>query len=138
MRTMAIDVGNRRIGVASSDRLGLIAKPLTIIRRKSEAVDIEAVKALINEQGASLLLIGLPYSLDGTIGPQAKLVQHFASRLEKELPVPVRMRDERFSTKTVAEQRAESGASKKKRETADDAEAAAVILQEYLNESKPS
>jgi putative Holliday junction resolvase len=138
MRIMALDIGDRRIGVAVSDPLGLIARPLAIIRRRGEAADAEAVKKLVDENEISLLVVGLPYSLNGSIGPQAKLVQQFAFRLEKEVPVPVLMKDERFSTKTVAEHRKESGAGRKKRRELDDAEASAVILQDYLNELKPS
>jgi putative holliday junction resolvase len=134
VRILALDVGDRRIGVAVSDPTGLLARPLSIISRKDAASDVRAVCRLVSEQKAGKLIIGLPLSLDGHIGPQAEKIQEFAAKLRTLLDVPLEMRDERFSTAAVKEQRLDSGVKKKKRRAPDDAEAAAVILQGYLNE----
>ncbi len=135
MRILALDIGDRRIGVAVSDPTGLLARPLTIISRKGDASDIQAIAGLINENEAGKLIIGLPLSLDGAIGPQAAKVKGFADKLSSALTIPLEFRDERFSTASVKEQRAEVGAKRKKRLAPDDAEAAAVILQGYLDEN---
>jgi len=136
MRILALDVGDRRIGAAVSDPTGLLARPLKIIPRKDEAADVANIQKLINEQNAGRVIVGMPLSLDGSVGPQAEKVQAFADKLRPSLTVPLELRDERFSTATVRERRLESGASKKKRHAPDDAAAAAVILQSYLDERR--
>lgn len=134
MRILALDVGDRRIGAAVSDPTGLLARPLTIIARRGTAADIEAVCKLAEEHKAAKVIVGLPLSLDGRVGPQAERVKDFAGKLGTSLSIPLELRDERFSTATVKEQRLESGRKMKKRRAPDDAEAAAVILQSYLDE----
>jgi putative holliday junction resolvase len=136
MRILALDVGDRRIGVAVSDPTGLLARPLSIISRKDAATDMRAVCRLVSEQEAGRVVIGLPLSLDGHVGPQAEKVQEFAAKLRTLLDIPLEWRDERFSTAAVKEQRLNPGAKKKKRRAPDDAEAAAVILQGYLDEKR--
>jgi len=136
MRILALDVGDKRIGVAVSDPTGLLARPLTIIPRKGEAADIEAIQKLAGEQGAVRVVVGLPLSLDGRIGPQAEKVQALVDKLRLSLAIPLELKDERFSTASVRERRLESGLSKKKRRAPDDADAAAIILQEYLDECR--
>ncbi len=138
MRTLALDVGDRRIGVAVSDPTGLIARPLAIITRKNEPSDIQAVTELAREYGAGQIIVGLPLSLDGRLGLQAEKVRLFASALAAALVIPIELRDERFSTITAREHRLESGAGKKKRRAPDDDAAAAVILQNYLDEMRSS
>jgi putative Holliday junction resolvase len=137
MRIVALDVGDRRIGVAVSDATGLLARPLGIISRKTDNVDLDAVVKIVSEQGVGLVIVGLPLSLDGGAGPQAEKVLDFAGKLKPLLAVPLEMRDERFSTADAREFRLSSGASKKKRRAHDDDAAAAVILQSYLDEARP-
>ena len=122
MRILALDVGDRRIGAAVSDLTGLLARPLSIISRKDAASDMRAVCRLVSEQEAGKVIIGLPLSLDGHVGPQAEKVQEFAAKLRTLVDIPIEMRDERFSTAAVREQRLDSGAKKKKRRAPDDAE----------------
>ena len=136
MRILALDIGDRRIGVAVSDPTGLLARPLTIIARKDIASDVQTVCRLIGEHSAGKIIIGLPLSLDGRAGPQAEKVQDFVEELKPSLNIPLEMRDERFSTAAVREQRLESGTKKKKRRAPDDDAAAAVILQGYLDEQR--
>src|SRR5512138_3225232 len=136
MRILSLDVGDRRIGVAVSDPTGLLARPLTIIARKGVEADLEAIRKIVSEQDTGKVIVGLPLSLDGRVGEQAAKVQEFVERLKASLTVPLELCDERFSTATVKEQRAEVGARKKKRRAPDDAEAAAVILESYLDENR--
>ena len=138
MRLLALDIGDRRIGVAVSDPTGLLARPLTVISRKGIDCDVNAILQLVNEQSAGKIIVGLPLSLNGSVGPQAVKVKDFAEKLSTSLAIPIELRDERFSTASVKEQRTLAGAKKKKRRAPDDAEAAAVILQGYLDESHSS
>jgi putative pre-16S rRNA nuclease len=137
MRIMALDVGDSRIGVAVSDPTELLAKPLTIIKRLNLASDIQVISRLTKENEAGRLVVGLPISLEGGEGQQAGKVRAFAAELGKVLVLPTEMVDERFSTVQAKEYMRESGKKKKGREKQhDDAVAAAVILQNYLDERR--
>ncbi|MBM3944034.1 MAG: Holliday junction resolvase RuvX [SAR202 cluster bacterium] len=133
---MALDVGERRIGVALSDPLLLLASPLTAITRKSLSSDIEAVLRLASEHEATIIIVGLPISLSGKHGPQAKVTKEFAKALEAQSPVPVKMFDERFSTFEAEQRLRDSGAKPSKDRGRVDAAAAAVILQGYLDKRR--
>jgi putative Holliday junction resolvase len=130
MRVLALDVGERRIGVAVSDPTGLLATPHGVIHRRSKAQDFAAVARMVAELGAERVVVGLPLSLNGDVGPQARRVMRYAQALAQALSVPVELYDERYSTVTADELLAEGG--RKRRRTPIDAAAAAVILQEYL------
>ncbi len=130
MRVLALDVGEKRIGVAVSDPTGMLATPHGVIYRRSKAQDFAAVARLVTELGAERVVVGLPLSLSGDVGPQARRVMRYAQALARALPVPVELYDERYSTVTADELLAEGG--RKRRRTPIDAAAAAVILQEYL------
>jgi putative Holliday junction resolvase len=133
MRVLALDVGERRVGVAVSDPTGTLATPHGVIHRRSKAQDFAAVARLVTELGAERVVVGLPLSLSGDVGPQARRVMRYAQALARALPVPVELYDERYSTVTADELLAEGG--RKRRRTPIDAAAAAVILQEYLADS---
>lgn len=130
---MALDVGGRRIGVAVSDPLNVIARALTVVQRKTDESAIAQIKRLIDGQNVSQLVIGFPRSLSGDIGPQAKAVEAFAERLEAAIGVPIEMWDERLSTVTAARLLRERGQSAREQKETIDATAAAVILQDYLD-----
>jgi putative Holliday junction resolvase len=134
MRVLALDVGERRIGVAVSDPTGMLATPHGVIRRRSKAEDFAAVARMVAELGAEKVVVGLPLSLNGDVGPQARRVMRYAQALARALSVPVELYDERYSTVTADELLAEGG--RKRRRTPIDAAAAAVILQEYLGNIK--
>jgi len=129
MRILALDVGERRIGVAVSDPSGTLATPHSVIRRRSKAEDFAAVARLVAELKAERVVVGLPLSLNGTIGPQARRVVRYARSLAQTLTVPVELHDERYSTATAEELLAER---RGRRRVPIDAAAAAVILQDYL------
>lgn len=130
---MSLDVGERRIGVAVSDPLGVIARGLTVVKRDTDESAISQIKALIDEQDVGRLIVGFPRSLSGDVGPQAQAVAAFARQLEAALDVPLEMWDERLSTVTAARVLTERGQSTREQKKTIDAVAAAVILQDYLD-----
>jgi putative Holliday junction resolvase len=135
-RALALDVGDRRIGVAISDPTGLIARPLTTLERGSRDQDFAAIASVAAELEAELVVVGRPISLDGTEGPQARKVTRYAEALARRLAVPVVFWDERYSTMEAQEilRRNRPGAQREARTSGElDAVAAAVILQRYLD-----
>jgi len=136
MRSLGLDIGDRRIGVALSDPEGILASPLTIINRTDESQDIEAIIDIINQRQVSRIVVGLPRSMNGSLGKQAEKVKAFAQKLGECIEIPVEYRDERLTT-VLAERLAQVVKTKKTREKAGhDAQAAAIILQDYLDEGR--
>jgi putative Holliday junction resolvase len=138
-RVIGLDVGDKWVGVALSDPMGVIARPLTILERCDEITDAEAVVRLVGEHDAARVVIGLPRLLNGVVGTQAERVQYFARRLASLTDVPVIFQDERFSTASAKDimksnRRYRKGFYSRER---DDAVAAAVILQDWLDENRP-
>ena len=134
MRVLALDVGERRIGVALSDPTGTIASPLKILHRVAERKDLEAIAGLVAERSVERVVVGLPRTLRGEVGPQAQRVMRFGQHLAEAIEVPVVYWDERHST-ADAEQIVRARAPRRRRtgrEPLDDV-AAAVILQSYLD-----
>lgn len=132
-RILGLDVGDRRIGIALSDALGLTAQPLTVLERRSAAADLNTICALVESHDVRLIVIGLPLTLRGEQGIQADKVTAFVRGLERRLSVPVRLVDERMTT--VQGQRAlrEMGASHRKQKPVIDQVAAQLILQQFLD-----
>ena len=95
---LALDVGDRRIGVAACDPTGTLASPVTTIERSDEASDIEAVLALASERGAAEIVVGMPLSMSGARGPQARKVEAFTRALASVASFPVNVIDERLSS----------------------------------------
>jgi len=136
VRVLALDVGERRIGVAISDPTGTVARPLCTLRRSSRAEDFAAIQRLIDEHAVDKVVIGLPLTLRGEEGPQARRIERYAEALMEALSVPVEMWDERYTTAVAEEilRRADRRKRKRRRESPDvDAVAAAVILQGFLD-----
>ena len=139
MKLLALDVGDRRVGVAVSDEGALIATPLTVIRRSSKVEDFAKIARLVREQGAKSLVIGHPLNADGSAGPQARRVERYAAAMSEALrleglSVPMIMWDEHGSTQRAQALMISAGRSAKDRRQRIDAAAAAVILQDYLDE----
>ena len=128
---MGLDVGDKRIGGALSDPYGILASPLTIISRQNEAVDIESIIHIVSQNQVGLIIVGLPRSMNGSLNKQAENVKAFTQNLGKQSRVPIELRDERLST--VSARRLMQDA-RNKRARHDDAIAAAIILQGYLDE----
>jgi len=133
---VGLDIGDKRIGVALSDPDGILASPFTIIHCSDETADIEAIVNIVRQNQVKQLIVGLPRSMNGSLGMQAEKVEAFTRKLCKHTEVPVEFRDERLST-VSARRLMQANTSKKKRQKAqDDAIAAAIILQGYLDESR--
>lgn len=130
---LGLDVGKKRVGVAGCDGTGLIATGLTTIYRTSWVEDIRQLKDIINEREVKILVVGLPYTLDGSIGFQAKQVQKFADKTGKILQLPIEYVDERL---TSVEAEAQLKTQKKfstRDKGAVDRYAATIILQQWLD-----
>jgi putative Holliday junction resolvase len=130
---LGLDFGVKRIGVAGCDRTGLIATGITTIERTSFDQDVLQLRELVHERQVEILVMGLPYSMDGSLGFQARQVQKFTTRLSKALKLPVEYVDERL-TSFQAEQLLKSEKRSLSRHKAlIDRKAAALILQQWLD-----
>jgi putative Holliday junction resolvase len=132
-RLLALDVGDRRIGVAVSDELGMTAQGVSTIHRRSWAADLAEIARLADHWDAVGIVVGLPLTLAGTVGPRTRIVQDFISRLERVVRVPITTWDERFSTATVERVLIDADVSRAKRKLVIDKAAAVVILQDFLD-----
>lgn len=131
MAILGLDVGDKRIGVAFAD--GLLAIPLTVLDRAGEESDMEKLLALAREHGAERIVVGLPLSMNGSIGRQAEKVLAFSRSLSEHVDIPVDTWDERLSTVAAERLLLDSGMKREKRKGKRDAMAAAIILQAYLD-----
>ena len=130
---LGLDVGKKRMGVAGCDGTGLIATGLTTIYRTTLAEDIRQLQEIIQEREVEILVVGMPYTLDGSVGFQAKRVEKFANKITQILKLPIEYVDERL---TSVEAEARLKASKKfstRNKGAVDRQAAAIILQQWLD-----
>ena len=120
--------------MALSDPERILASPFTIIHCRDETVDIDAIINIVRQNQVKQIIVGLPRSMNGSLGKQAEKVKAFTQKLRKHTEVPVEFRDERLST-VLAKRLMQATTSKKNRQKAkDDAIAAAIILQGYLDE----
>jgi putative Holliday junction resolvase len=131
-RSLGLDIGDSWIGVALSDPEGILASPLTIINRENDSAVLKAIIDIVRQNQVGQIIVGLPLSMDGSLGKQAEKVRAFVTELCYHTEVPVKFRDERLSTVEV--KRMVQGVRKTNRKTRYDAMAAALILQGYLDE----
>jgi len=136
MRILGLDVGDVRIGVALSDETATLATGLSTLTRVGPRKDVKAVAALVREHAVAEVVVGLPRTLMGTIGPQAEKVLAFANDLKRALGVPVESWDERFTTSMAEQALIEGGVSRRNRKDKIDRVAAVLILQSYLDSKK--
>jgi putative Holliday junction resolvase len=133
-RVLALDLGSKRIGVAISDRSGTIATPLTVVTRSGRlAEDHRRIAALVAEEEAERVVVGLPLSLDGSQGSAARAATAEAEALATVVAVPVETFDERLTTVTADRSLRESGMPGQARRRVVDKVAAAVLLQAWLD-----
>ena len=135
MRSLGLDIGDKRIGVALSDPEGILASPFTIIDCRDEESDIEAITNIVNQHEVKQIVVGLPLSMDGSLGKQAEKVKAFTRNLCSHTEVPVEFRDERLTTVSAKRLMREVNPKKNRKKTRHDAIAAALILQGYLDEN---
>ncbi len=126
-------MGRRRIGVAISDALGILATPLTVIQSRGADSDIAEVLAVVRDNNVERIIVGMPLSLDGGAGPEAVRVQELIELLSGRSPVPVESWDERMSTVAAEHEMISGGADRERRKQWRDAVAASLVLQSYLD-----
>ena len=136
MSILAIDHGEKRIGIALSDPTGTIASPLTVIKHVSRLMDAAQVANLASEHGAELIVIGQSFDEEGNPNLAGRRAARFAETLKEQTQIPVVLWDESFSTQDARAARIELGVSRKRRAGHHDAFAAVMILQSYI-ESNP-
>lgn len=132
LRLVGLDVGDRRIGVAVSDPTGCLATPVEVYTRREVGVDVTHIARLCDELETSRIVVGLPKNMNGTEGPQAEKSREFADALA-DAGLWVTLWDERLSTVEATRRRQERRSRRKIRKSRVDAEAAAVILETYLD-----
>lgn len=130
---LGLDIGSRRIGVAGCDRTGLIATGLATIERTSFDRDVAQLRDWVEQRQAQVLVVGLPYSLNGELGFQAKKVQKFTQRLAKVLQLPVEYVDERLTSVEAEQLLLGEKRSPSRHKSLIDRKAAAIILQQWLD-----
>jgi putative Holliday junction resolvase len=149
-RILAIDYGRKRVGLAVSDELGIVARPLQTLERRNRRDDVKRLREIARAHGVRSIVVGHPLRLDGTPGEMAEETGRFAARLEKQLGLPVALVDERLTSWQVEqmagemrwlEQAASSGTMGARKRSCKpaatrDATAAAVILRDYLNHAR--
>lgn len=136
MRIMGLDVGVKRIGVAFSDPLEIIAGGHMVLERQTLSGDLAYLKDLCQEQDIQLIVVGLPRNMNGSLGPKAMEIQDFAARLGKYTGIKVDYWDERLSTVAAERVLLEADLSRSKRKKVIDKVAAVTILQNYLDRRK--
>ena len=136
MRYLAVDYGTKRIGVAICDELEIAASPLVQIRAKTGGrlrTDAQAVAQSAAEYDVAEYVVGLPYNMDGSLGPQAQICQKFAKALVEVTAKPVHLFDERLTSEAAKDKLLNAGLTSKKRRGRTDMIAAAIILQSFLD-----
>lgn len=133
MRIMALDMGSKTIGVALSDELGLTAHAKQTIRRETLTTDLETIADLVGEFHVSKIVVGLPLTMSGDLGVEARKVLEFVEEMRRVLSIPITTWDERLSTVQAGRALLEADLSRKKRKRVIDKLAATLILQNYLD-----
>ena len=138
MNVLAIDHGSKRVGLAIGSTDSGVAAPLKVLRQAGEVALIEEIKAVIKSEAVDQVVVGLPFSTDGSSSDQTETVRAFASKLEDALDVPVVLEDERLSSREIeAHMNAMGGRKAWKASGLDrDTAAASLFLQTYLDKLK--
>lgn len=135
MRILCLDVGEKRIGVAVSDELGITAQGLGTVERKqnSKDEDIEEIRKIVEKYNVDKIILGLPKNMDGTLGQSGKMVEDYAKKLQSCLNIDLGFWDERLSTVSAERVLIDADISRKKRKSVIDKLSAVIILQSYLD-----
>jgi putative Holliday junction resolvase len=133
MRTLAIDHGTKRMGIAISDELGVIAQPLEFIPAEPVAKFLERLKEIIRDKQVEKLVVGMPRNMDGSYGPAALKVQAFVAVLKESVVIPIAFWDERLTSTQANRFLVQANVRRDKRKEKVDQTAAAILLQSYLD-----
>ncbi|WP_286315648.1 Holliday junction resolvase RuvX [Romboutsia ilealis] len=135
-RIMGLDVGDKTIGVAVSDLMGLTAQGVKTVKRVGKKKDIEALKEIIKERQVNKIVSGLPKNMNGTLGPQGEKVIKFCELLEEETGIKIEYWDERLSTVAAERTLIQGNVRRENRKGVIDMVAAVIILQGYLDRQR--
>jgi putative Holliday junction resolvase len=133
---LGLDVGKKRIGVAGCDGTGLIAFGIETIEHHSFDATVEQLQYLVNDRRVNILVVGLPYGMDGSLGTQARQIQKFADAIALALNLPVEYVDERLTSFEAKQMLQAEGIPATKQKGLIDRKAAAIILQQWLDERR--
>tara|TARA_B100001971_G_C18092236_1_gene484121 strand:- start:424 stop:837 length:414 start_codon:yes stop_codon:yes gene_type:complete len=133
MNLLGIDHGDKRMGIAASDSLGMLAHPLEFILAEPFDKFLERLKGILAERETEQIIVGMPRNMDGSIGPQALKVQDFVAVLKNSVAVPVQTWDERLTSVMAEDKLREAGINAREAKKKVDASAAAVMLQDYMD-----
>ena len=133
MRILALDHGTKRVGVAISDEMQMIAQPLEFILAEPFANFLTRLKEIIREKQVDQILVGMPRNMDGSYGPAALKVQEFVAVLKETIAVPIKMWDERLTSAQANRFLIQADVRRDKRKEKVDKTAAAILLQSYLD-----
>jgi len=132
-RIIGLDIGTKRIGIAVSDPLFLTAQPLTTISRQPEQKSIEEIEKIVSEYQSTVIIVGLPRNMDGSLGYQAEDVQNYAALIREKLNIEIIFIDERLTSKEAERILIEQNKKPSKNKGLIDVASAAIILQQYLD-----
>ena len=132
-RILALDLGDRRIGMAISDPLRHTARPLMTLERVSRGRDMERIREVITEQEVAAIVVGMPLNMDGSRGPRARLTETFIDRVRGAMRISVYEWDERLTTVQAERVLIEGNMRRERRREVIDQVAAVIILQSYLD-----
>jgi len=132
-RILALDLGKKRIGMAVSDELGITAQGLPTLERRNNRADFAALAVVIREKNIGQIVLGLPLRMSGEEGTQAEWVRTFADELQRQVGLPVNLRDERWTSKQAERVLVGSGVRHEDRKPAIDRLSAVILLQDYLD-----
>ena len=136
MRIMGLDIGDKRIGVALSDPEEILASPHTTITREGDDAAVQSIIDIAVQYNVQCIVVGVPYSLNGTVGQQAKSIMAFIEKISQNTEIPIELQDERLSTVAAENLLKEAGKRREKLKEKRDSAAAAFILQGYMDSRK--
>ena len=133
---LGLDIGLKRVGIAGCDGTGLIATGITTLVRSSFDRDVAYLREIVSQRRVQILVAGLPYSLSGELGAQARQVQKYANRIARALELPLEYVDERLTSVEAEELMKAAGMNLSQNKGSIDRKAAAVILQQWLDQRR--
>ena len=134
MTILGLDIGDRRIGMALADEEGTLAVPIGTLERTALKQDIQCLTEIAHDRRATLIVVGLPISINGTLGPQAKKTHTFLDRFRRQTQLPFDTIDERYTSNEAERLMQASGAQPSRNRRQVDAAAATILLQAYLDQ----
>lgn len=133
---LAVDPGEKRIGLAISDPTGTLARPLSVIKHEARDKDAEKIAQIANEERVGLIVIGWALDSEGQVGYRARKAERLAEVVRDKTDIPIRMWDESGTTQAAIQSRVELGVSRKKRKGHLDDLAASILLQDFINQNE--